>query len=235
MKNFWTNLRPLEKRLVFGVVVFVLVLANFWIIVPHFSDWSKVQERMLKAQETKALFENEIKHKRELEDAVKKYEGAGLAVPPEEQATHFIGAVNNQAVETGVTIMNTGKQQTKTNLFFLESTVPITVQAKEQQLVDFLYNLGSGNSLIRVRGLRLHPDPPRQQLQGDVTLVASYQKKVPVRAAAPAAGTKSGASTPIKGPTTTRKPATDNKPSAPTGAKSVVPTNRPGLSNTKKP
>jgi len=52
--------------------------------------------------------------------------------------------------------------------------------------VDFLYNLGSGNSLIRVRDLSLRPDPPRQQLSGNVKLVASYQKN-PSKKPAPAA------------------------------------------------
>jgi hypothetical protein len=37
--------------------------------------------------------------------------------------------------------------------------------------VDFLYNLGIGSSLIRVRSFTLNPDPPRHKLQGNVTLV----------------------------------------------------------------
>ena len=49
--------------------------------------------------------------------------------------------------------------------------------------MDFLYNLGSGNSLIRVRDLALHPNPPRQALSGNVKLVASYQKNPPKKAA----------------------------------------------------
>ena len=50
--------------------------------------------------------------------------------------------------------------------------------------LDFLYNLGSGNSLIRVRDLQLSPDAPaRQQLGGTVKLVASYQKNLPKRVA----------------------------------------------------
>ena len=65
----------------------------------------------------------------------------------------------------------------------MELTQPISVQSGEAQLVDFLYNLGSGNSLIRVRDLTLRPDPPRQQLSGTVKLVASYQKNPPKKAA----------------------------------------------------
>ena len=49
--------------------------------------------------------------------------------------------------------------------------------------MDFLYSLGSGNSLIRVRDLTMRPDAPRQQLSGTVKLVASYQKNPPKKTA----------------------------------------------------
>ncbi len=55
----------------------------------------------------------------------------------------------------------------------------------EKELVEFLYNLGASNSLIRVHGLAVRPDPPRQRLSAEVTLVASYQKAAP-KPAAPA-------------------------------------------------
>jgi len=70
-----------------------------------------------------------------------------------------------------------GRISSGTNQFFLEQSQNISVQSGEQQLVDFLYNLGSGNSLIRVRDLTLRPDPPRQNLSATVKLVASFQKK----------------------------------------------------------
>ena len=44
--------------------------------------------------------------------------------------------------------------------------------------------LGSGASMIRVRDLELQPDPPKQRLNANIRLVASYQKN---RAAAPPA------------------------------------------------
>ena len=40
-----------------------------------------------------------------------------------------------------------------TNLFFTELNYPITISTGEKELVDFLYQVGSGDSLIRVRDL----------------------------------------------------------------------------------
>jgi hypothetical protein len=73
-----------------------------------------------------------------------------------------------------------------TNQFFLERAQAISVVGGEPQLVNFLYGLGAGNSLIRVRALTLRPDPPRYQLNANMTVVASFQKKA---TASPAAKT----------------------------------------------
>ena len=66
---------------------------------------------------------------------------------------------------------------TRTNdAFFVEQIQNIVVLANDRQLVDFLYKLGSGASAIRVRDLELQPDAPRQNLNANIRLVASYQK-----------------------------------------------------------
>ena len=57
----------------------------------------------------------------------------------------------------------------------------------ESELIDFLYNMGSGGSLVRVRDLSVSPDAGQYKLSGRVTLTASLQKKAaPVAAAKPA-------------------------------------------------
>jgi Tfp pilus assembly protein PilO len=68
---------------------------------------------------------------------------------------------------------------THTNEFFVEQIQNITVSATDEQLVDFLYKLGSDASMIRVRDLELQPDPPRQKLNANVRLIASYQRNAP--------------------------------------------------------
>jgi len=54
--------------------------------------------------------------------------------------------------------------------------VNINVLATESQLIDFLYKIGSGASMIRVRDLELQPDALHQRLNANIRLVASYQK-----------------------------------------------------------
>jgi hypothetical protein len=95
----------------------------------------------------------------------------------------------------------------------MEQIQTLTVQSGEKPLVDFLYSLGSGESLVRVRDLSVRPDQPRQQLAASVTLIASYQKNAK---AAPAPAT---ATTPKSASAVTPKtvPATAPKNATPAG------------------
>ncbi len=197
------NLRPFEKRMVVGVAALLFVVLNALFVFPHFSDWSNVQARRNTAQVKLAEYEAEIAQMRSYQTLVDSLEKEGLVVPPEDQALHFQSALQEQQVRSGVNITQTSKINNHTSQFFLELTETVSVQSKEQQLVDFLYNLGSGNSLIRVRDLTLHTDPQRQQLNANVKLVASYQKKTSARPAPPATQSGSG-----KAPAPAAKPAT---------------------------
>src|SRR6185369_16223356 len=89
----------------------------------------------------------------------------GAVVPPEDQQNEFQRTINNQAAESGINIISSVpvRQTTVTNVaaqFFTEQGLSLNCQGNESQLVDFLYKLGSGNSLIRVRDMALNPDVP---------------------------------------------------------------------------
>lgn len=185
--TYWNSLRPNEKRLVVGVGVVLLFVLNSVFIVPHFSDIALVTKNTEKARQTLAKYQMEIQQMKFYKSNVDKLQAEGMEVPPEDQAYALSSAIQMQASRSGVSIMNSTKMQTHTNQFFLELSQTIGVQSAEPQLVNFLYNLGSGSSLMRVRSMTLRPDPPRYQLSASVTLVASYQKKV---AAKPATGGK---------------------------------------------
>ena len=213
MKTYLDELRPNERRLVVGVAVMAFVVLNFWFVVPHFSDWESVTARRYKAEEQLESYKSEIAQKKNYDDLIKQLSSDAYQVPAEEQSLHFAQETQNKASLCGITPTSLVRGTEKTNsLFFVEKSITVVATAREQQLVDFLYNLGASNSMIRVRDLSLHPDARREQLTAQVKLVASYQKASPVKTPAPASKaapsflrTKSTASTAPKRPNTPPK------------------------------
>ena len=215
MSAYWNNLKPFEKRVVVGIAAFFFVVLNFFFVFPHFSDLSAVHARMEEAQAKLTRYENEFAQTNGYLAGLRGFEKEGQDVAIEDQAFQFANAIQAQAGQSGVRVLSNGRINTQTNQSFLEKSQTISVQGGEPQLVDFLYNLGSGSSQIRVRDLGVRPDQPRQQLVANVKLVASYQKKVTARPAtrSPVPATKSG--------TPATKPAT--------------PTEKTGNTTTKRP
>lgn len=199
MSAYWNNLKSFEKRLVVGVGVLFFIVLNFLFVFPHFSDLSAAHERMAEAQRKLARYENELAQTNTYVAGLRELERENSDVPPEEQSLQFANTINAQGGQSGVHILSGSHINTQTNQFFLEKSQSISVQAGEQQLVDFLYNLGSGNSQIRVRDLSIRPDAPRQQLLAQVKLIASYQKKFaprPAPAASPSGRAPAGTAAP---------------------------------------
>jgi len=192
------NLRPFEKRLVVGVAAVLFVVVNAWFVFPHFSDLRQAQTRKAEAQKKLQRWQAECDQATKYRTAIASIVGESAEVPLENQQNEFARAIQMQQAQSGVNVTSTGRTTTRTNDFFLELTQTIGVQSGEPQLVDFLYNLGAGKSLIRVRGLGLRTDPPKQQLVANVTLVASYQKNPPKKAgpAVQTAAVKSAAKRP---------------------------------------
>ena len=176
------NLRPFERRLVIGVAVLLFLVANAVWVWPHFKDWGETKDQLEGARGMLEKYNKAIAQKKNYESKVREYEAQGAVVEADDQANQFLRTVQNQAAVSGVSIMSISRQSTGTNAFFLEQRQTFTVQADEKQIVDFLYSLGSGDSIIRARGLSLRPNPPRQLLSGSIDLVASYQKKSAAKA-----------------------------------------------------
>jgi hypothetical protein len=243
LKGYWDNLRPLEKRMVVGIAVMFFVILNAWFVFPHFSDMGQIQQRMIKARKLLTMYETEIRQKPKYEEGIKRLQGPeSQPIPLEDQAGAFADTIRSEADRNHVQIQNFGRIIPRTNdQFFWEQTATITVLSKEQNLVDFLYNLGSVG-LVRVRDLTLRPEmPARQQLSAGIKLVASYQKKTPSKtAASPApAPAKTSIPTPQPAAPVPKPPASATKQSPTTkipssAGKSAAPTNKPPASTTKK-
>ena len=180
------NLRPQERRLLVAVAAVVFIVLNIWLVWPHFKDWGQVKIKMKDAQKKLETYRAETNRIPEYESQVKSLVGDEKVVPPEDQAIQFLRIIQNQANQSGVVVTVNPRANTKTNEMFLELTSTISVQSGEKQLVDFLYNLGAGNSMIRVRGLNLRPETSRMSLGGNITLVASYQRNLETKPTTPA-------------------------------------------------
>lgn len=224
----FSRLSSAERWLIIFVIIAVFAVVNIWFIFPHRDDWKKLGKRMKTAQTTLQTFNEAIDQNGVVRAQIAKMEGENAAVPAEDQAINFLTAIQNQAVASRVSIIANNSLPQRTNQFFLERLQSLTTQSGEDQLVDFLYNLGAGNSQIRVRALSIRPDPPRQALSATINLLASFQKKAPAKSAAPAA--PKPAAPPAAAPKDNSKVAT-NKPAA-------TPAPKPGLSaptNSAKP
>jgi hypothetical protein len=224
MKKYFATASSLERRFLIGSLLVVFVVLNWIFVWPLFSDWSKFQKRREDSQRTLKIFEDAIAEAEKLKLKVAVLEGEGMSVPPEDQTVSFMTTILSQAAASGVTILTSlPQQQRTTNQFFVERAQALTISAQEQQLVDFLYNLGTGDSLVRVRGLSLNPDQPHFNLSASLTLVASFQKKVSLRAAAL---TTTNASAPVVKPA----PAPADK----LKAAATVKSNQPAASRVSK-
>ncbi|HMP84961.1 MAG TPA: hypothetical protein PKA41_19900 [Verrucomicrobiota bacterium] len=202
MNKYLSRLSPTERRFVVGVTVVAFVVLNFIFVWPHFGDRVRYKSRLDRARSTIERYEKEISQRPKYEGQIRALEQhEGASVPQEDQSIDFLRTIQSQAGLTGVNVLNYGRQTTVSNQFFIERSQAITTQSGEKELVGFLYNLGTGNSMIRVRGLSIRRDPSGTQLSANITLAASYQKKTP-----PArTGTSAAAPTASSSPTATSK------------------------------
>jgi len=194
MKRYFESLNPSERRLVVGVaVVFFLVVNLVW-VRPRFADWGNLQNRMHHADDTMRIRQMKISEASRVRADLEKLQHGGGNVDEEDQAFQLLSTVQRQAIQCGVTLTSTPRQNVHTNQFFVEINQPVSCQAGEKELVDFLYSLGAEDSMIRVAALSVRPDQTRQRLDANVQLLASYQKKpaTPSKAAPPGAKTPPG-------------------------------------------
>ena len=177
MKKYFAQLRPLERRLAIGVLVLLFLVLNYVFIWPHFSDWGNLQRRGDDARRKLKLYQTAIAQTPAYEAQVKSLESSGEFVALEDMAVNMLRTIQTQSAQSGVGIISPGRAIMHTNdAFFVEQVQNINVLGDDKQLVDFLYKLGSGASMIRVRDLELQPDAAKQHLNANIQLVASYQK-----------------------------------------------------------
>ncbi|MGH7939805.1 MAG: hypothetical protein ACREE6_18220 [Limisphaerales bacterium] len=177
MKKYFEQLRPMERRLAVGVIVVVLLVVNYVEIWPHFGDWGNADAQILHERQTLQTYKDTINQMPMVQAKLTKFENAGEFVVPEDQAITFISTIDARAKDTGVSVVSAPPSSMHTNdAFYVERVETISARATDEQLVNFLYQLGNDPAMIRVFTLELHPDNVRQRLEAGIGLVASYQK-----------------------------------------------------------
>ena len=160
-------------------MVVLFIVLNWVFVKPHFSDWGDLQTRLANARRDLARDQAAIAQSGTFQAQVKALEGQGEFVAPEDQAIYFTRTIESQRAASGVGIANYSRSVTHTNQFFTEQSQNINVIGNDAQIVDFLFKLGNGASMVRVRDLDLQPDAARLNLNANIKLVASYQKNAP--------------------------------------------------------
>lgn len=192
------NLKPSERRMVIVAAIVFFVLINVWFVWPHFGDWAKSNQQVRSAEQTVILYQREVNNIPKYRAQVKSLEkDGGATIASAEQAVHFQKTVQELASRSGVsinrydpanprraTVAGAGGANSQTNSYFEESGLSVQMQqVDEESLVLFLYNLGNGNSNVRVKELELSPNNTGGKLQCKALLIASYQKAQPAKSA----------------------------------------------------
>ena len=228
MNAYLSRLNPTERRFVIGVGLVLFLVVNIFWIWPHFSDLQRWRDRLHKANRNFATNQIAIREIPRLETELATLLREGN-VPQEEQGLRFQQTIQSTAFESGVSFNFPSRLPDTTNQFFIEKAQAIAVVGGEKQLVDFLYRISSGDSIIRVRSMSLRPEANHYQLNANITLVASYQKK-PTGTRGSGQGTTARPATTSATPTTTQ-PAPKSQPAPKTQGPVTTPTKKSPATN----
>jgi hypothetical protein len=200
------NLTPQERRIVVVIAVVVFVVLNLLLVWPHFKDLARVRGELestrqkMKDENEKILLDVDpgTNGYKNVLKTLERQQGGGIV----NQQVQLQKSISDQAIKTGVNISDTRPATTahpETNAFYEEQSVKITFESQEEQLVNFLFNIGNDAAMIRVRELSLKAaDANRYRLRGDALLSANYAKRPP--AAAPKAAASKTAAPAAKPP-----------------------------------
>lgn len=237
------NLRPQEKRIIMVILVVVFVVLNLVLVFPHFKDYAKIQKDLAATRLNIANYSAFIAKdldavggmKRQVQILEKQQDSA---VPFKE--IQLMQTITAQARASGIFIQSSSDvrpqrigPENQSDKFFESQSTRIVVQATEDALVKFLYDVGNDPAMIRVRDLNMNPlDNNRYKLNASLTLTADYQKTSTnkpglVKSAPPSAKTAAQTAPPApQGPGARRTPTNANPSAAAAGSRTrPAPTN----------
>lgn len=173
-------IKPGEKRLLVVVGIVVFAVLNFMFVFPRFGEFGDITHEIDKVERDIQRYQVEINKQDTYKKALAELEGQGSKVIAREQALRLQTTIQSQALRSGVNVIRydpvTRSGLSATNSFFDEQAIVVGYDTGYNQLISFLVGLAEDDSMIRVRTMAVRRDPSNQRLQGNITLVASYQK-----------------------------------------------------------
>lgn len=187
------NLQPQERRLVMVALVVVAVLLNYWLVWPYFKESGEVLKGLDETGRVRARYLAETTKTNDYNRRLRDLQTRGGQIASDDAANQLQQIINREAATAGVQInsiipstVSSRGAGGQTNQFFDDIQVTVSLSSGEEELVNFLYALGSGDSMVRVRDVsNLRLETSMTRLQATLTLVASVQKKAPAAAARP--------------------------------------------------
>lgn len=198
--------------MVLGAMVVMALLVNYWFVWPYFQEYSEVSKGLDETRRIQGRYLSETTKTNAYLLKLRDLQSRGGQVASDDAANQLQQTINKAAASAGVQInsmipstVSARGANGQTNQFFDDIQVTVSLVSGEPELVDFLYELGAGDSMVRVRDVsNLRLDPSQTRLQATLTLVASVQKKAPAPVAKPATTPKPA----VPG----ARPATTNRP-----------------------
>ena len=207
------NMSAAERRLVMSVVV-ALMVALAWMAFTSIDDPGKTSAKIFTAEKNIDKFQEEIDKDDGYKRRIAELEGMNSAVENRNQEVDLTYRVTRLQNQSGLNIFNKKSPQSDPGDFFVEQSMRISFNGKEEQVVNFLRMLSSDeDSLMRISRFAISPDKSsRNKLTGDATVIASYQKDYiapPPEETGEGTAEPSGTSEPAAKPAEPAKPPTE--------------------------
>jgi len=197
------NLQPQERRLILAAMVVAAALLSYWFVWPYWNEYGEVSKGLTDTDRLRVRYVAEIAKTNGYVRKLAELQALGGQVAGDDAANQLQQTINRAAATAGIQVNSmipstvaARSASGQTNQFFDDIQVSVSLVSGEPELVDFLYQLGSGESMVRVRDVsNLRLDPSQTKLQATLTLVASVQKKaapVPTRTASASKPAASG-------------------------------------------
>jgi hypothetical protein len=111
----------------------------------------------------------------DLTERIRVLSAEDLGLLPIDQSRRFSSGIMTETSRAGLLLRSTSRVTSRTNGYFTELRQNLSLEATEPQLLDFLRNVATSNSVFRVQSLSLRPTPDRTRLGASMAIAGDYR------------------------------------------------------------